>query len=97
MLASGGYPGPFERGKEITIPEWVHKAPDILLFHMGTRLEDWRLVTSGGRVLAVTALAPDIERAAQRSREAAAAISFSGKEYRPDIGWREIARRAGAA
>ncbi len=97
VLASGGYPGPYERGKEITIPDWVRHAPDITLFHMGTRLEEGRLVSSGGRVLAVTALAPDIERAAARSREAAAAISFSGKEYRPDIGWREIARRAGAA
>ncbi len=97
VLASAGYPGPYERGKEIRIPRWVEDADDIVLFHMGTRLQDGRLVTSGGRVLAVTAVAPTIEAAAARSREAAAAIEFEGKQYRRDIGWREVARGAGAA
>ncbi len=97
VLASAGYPGPYQRGREITIPRWVAEADDIVLFHMGTRIQDGRLVTSGGRVLAVTAVAPTIEAAAARSREAAAAIEFEGKQYRRDIGWREVARGAGAA
>ncbi len=97
VLASAGYPGPYERGKAITIPRSVADAEDIVLFHMGTRMQDGRLVTAGGRVLAVTALAPTIAEAAARSREAAAAIEFEGKQYRRDIGWREVARGAGAA
>jgi len=97
VLASAGYPGPYERGKEITIPRWVQEADDVVVFHMGTRLQDGKLLTAGGRVLAVTALAPTIAAAAARSREAAAAIEFEGKQHRRDIGWREVARSAGAA
>ncbi len=97
VLASAGYPGPYERGKEIVIPRWIAEAEDVIVFHMGTRIQDGRLVTAGGRVLAVTALAPTIAAAAARSREAAAAIQFEGKQYRRDIGWREVARGAGAA
>ena len=97
MLASAGDPGPYERGKEIAIPPRVQEANDVVVFHMGTRLQDGKLVTAGGRVLAVTALAPTIAAAAARSREAAAAIEFEGKQYRRDIGWREVARGAGAA
>ena len=97
VLASAGYPGPYDRGRPITIPDWVQQADDVMLFHMGTKQQDGQLVTSGGRVLAVTAVAPTIEAAAQRSREAAAAIEFEGKQYRRDIGWREVARGAGAA
>lgn len=97
VLASAGYPGPYERGKEIRIPADLESAEDLVVFHMGTKIEDGRLVTSGGRVLAVTAVAPTIEQASARSRQAAAAIQFEGKLYRRDIGWREVARRAGAA
>ena len=97
VLASAGYPGPYERGKEILVPGWVNDADDVVIFHMGTRVEEGRLVTAGGRVLAATAVAPTIEAAAARSREMAEAIRFEGKQYRGDIGWREVARRAGAA
>jgi phosphoribosylamine--glycine ligase len=97
VLASGGYPGPYESGRPITIPESVGTAEDLVVFHMGTRIQDGRLLTAGGRVLAVTALGPTIEAAAERSRLAAEAIAFEGKHFRGDIGWREIARRAGAA
>jgi len=97
VLASAGYPGPYERGKEILVPGWVDDAQDVVVFHMGTRIEDGRLLTAGGRVLAATAVAPTIEAAAARSREVAEAIRFEGKQYRGDIGWREVARRAGAA
>ena len=57
-----------------------------------TRGADGRLRVSGGRVLGVTAVAPTIEEAAQQSRVAAEAIHFEGKQFRRDIGWRELAR-----
>lgn len=97
VLAAAGYPGPVEKGKEIRIPAWVREAEDVLVFHAGTKIEDGRAVTNGGRVLAVTAVAPTIAAAATRSREAAAAIEFEGKQFRRDIGWREVARDARAS
>ncbi|HEX7050548.1 MAG TPA: phosphoribosylamine--glycine ligase [Longimicrobiales bacterium] len=96
VLAAAGYPGAYRKGAPITIPAAVAQAEDLLVFHAGTAREDDRLVTSGGRVLAVTAVAPDIASAAERSRAAAEAITFEGKQYRRDIGWRELERHAGA-
>ena len=92
VLAARGYPGTPEKGQPVTIPDEIRRAEDILVFHAGTRIDDGRLVTSGGRVLAVTAVAPTFEGAAARSREAAEAIQFDGKQYRRDIGWRELKR-----
>ncbi|HEX6307467.1 MAG TPA: phosphoribosylamine--glycine ligase [Longimicrobiales bacterium] len=92
VLAAQGYPGTYRKGAAITIPPEVHEAGDIFVYHAGTALQDGRLVTAGGRVLAVTALAADMEHAAERSRWAAEAIDFDGKYYRRDIGWRELAR-----
>ncbi|HEY8470579.1 MAG TPA: phosphoribosylamine--glycine ligase [Longimicrobiales bacterium] len=94
VLAADGYPGAYEKGKEIQIPAWVEEAEDVLVFHAGTRRENGRLVTAGGRVLAVTGVAPTLAEAAERSRAAAAAIVFEGKHYRRDIGWRELERSA---
>ena len=94
VLAAAGYPGAYEKGKEIRIPAWVEEAEDVIVFHAGTRREDGRLVTSGGRVLAVTGVGRTLAEAAERSRAAAAAIEFDGKHYRRDIGWRELERGA---
>jgi phosphoribosylamine--glycine ligase len=94
VLAAAGYPGRVEHGHEITVPADVAAASDIIIFHAGTALCDGRLVTSGGRVMAVTGIAADMATAAARSRQAAAAISFEGKHYRRDIGWRELQRLA---
>ena len=63
------------------------------VFHAGTARQSGRLVTSGGRVLAVTAVNADFERARTVSRAVADAISFEGKQFRTDIGWREAERR----
>ncbi len=96
VVASAGYPGSYEKGKPIAIPDWVRDAPDLEVFHAGTKREkDGTLVTSGGRVLAVTARAATMAEAARRSREGAAAIHFDGAFFRDDIGWRELARQAG--
>jgi phosphoribosylamine---glycine ligase len=92
ILAAQGYPGTPLKGQPITIPDSVASATDVIVFHAGTKAEGNRVVTSGGRVLAVTAIAPRLPQAAERSRAAAAAIQFEGRQYRRDIGWREIAR-----
>jgi phosphoribosylamine---glycine ligase len=92
VLAAGGYPGDYEKGHEITIPADLEPDPHVLLFHAGTRRDAGRLVTSGGRVMAVTGLGSDIPTAAERSREAAEKIRFDGRYFRSDIGWRETQR-----
>ncbi len=92
VLASEGYPGPYPKGHKIHIPKSVTDDPDVLLFHAGTTVGSDGLETSGGRVIAVTGLGTTLSQAASKSREAATAIEFSGKQFRKDIGWREFAR-----
>ncbi len=82
-MASGGYPENYEKGKAITIGD-LDK--DILLFHAGTKLQDGKLVTSGGRVLGVTALGKDINEAREKAYANVEKISFDGAFYRKDIG-----------
>jgi phosphoribosylamine--glycine ligase len=91
VVAAGGYPGPYEKGRPISIPEDL-ASDDTLVFHAGTALDGGRLVTSGGRVLSVTALAPTFAEAADASRAAAGRIEFDGAFFRSDIGWRERRR-----
>ena len=92
VLASRGYPASSESGVPISIPPAVAADNGIFVFHAGTRIQDGRLVTAGGRVLAVTAVAASLPEAADASRNAAAAITFDGRQFRRDIGWRELAR-----
>lgn len=90
VVAAGGYPGTITTGEAITVPE---NDEDVTVFHAGTkRLADGALVTSGGRVVAVTALAPTIAGAQQRSAAAAAQVRFADSQFRRDIGWRELQR-----
>ncbi|HEX8430714.1 MAG TPA: phosphoribosylamine--glycine ligase [Longimicrobium sp.] len=96
VLASAGYPGDHRSGDAIHIPAELEGRDDVIVFHGGTTLENGELRTSGGRVLAVTGMAPTLAEAAERSRAAAESISFEGKQFRRDIGWREMGR-AGAA
>ena len=92
VVASGGYPGPYEKGKTISIPSDL-ESHDCLIFHAGTRSDGGPLVTAGGRVLAVTALAPTLAEAADASRSGADRITFEGAFSRTDIGWRERLRQ----
>ena len=92
VLAARGYPGDYATGEPIEIPEEVSRAPGVMVFHAGTRIEGGALASAGGRVLAVTALGATVAEAAERSREAAAAIHFPGGCFRRDIGWREVGR-----
>jgi phosphoribosylamine---glycine ligase len=71
---------------------------DVLLFHAGTRRDEaGQLVTAGGRVVAVTSVAPTLDEAQQLSIRYADGVELTDKHYRSDIGWRELSRRAGAA
>ncbi len=92
VLASGGYPGSYEKGKVISVPEELEDADDVLVFHAGTARKNGQLVTAGGRVLGVTGLGDDFAQAARRSRDAAGQIRFDGRQFRTDIGWRELER-----
>jgi phosphoribosylamine---glycine ligase len=92
VVAAAGYPGTAQSGDAITLPA---SRDGVTIFHAGTaRDADGRLVTAGGRVFAVTAVAADLRAAQQASQAQAAAIAFSGSQLRRDIGWRELARRA---
>lgn len=94
VLASGGYPGPYEKGKEIKgIGEAIETGAYV--FHAGTAAADGRTVTSGGRVLNVAALGSDIREAVDNVYEAVGKIEFDGMYYRKDIGHRALARFAG--
>ena len=90
VLAASGYPGSYGKGAAIDIPPLPEGAH---VFHAGTARRSGRLVTSGGRVLAVTAVDRDFGRARTVSRAVAEAITFEGRYYRRDIGWREAGRR----
>jgi len=90
MLASGGYPGAYETGKPIRGLDDLDD--DIVVFHAGTRVENGRIVTNGGRVLAVTTTAPTFAEARERVYRNIARISFDGMHYRTDIGAAEAVR-----
>ena len=84
VLASSGYPGSYQKGKEISNLDLVDK--DIVVFHAGTKLVDGKLVTNGGRVLNVCTLANNLEEGRQKVYKASEIISFDGKYCRKDIG-----------
>ncbi len=102
VLASGGYPGEYKRGIAIhgldrlegNVPsdikiKWAMKKIRVKVFHSGTAMRDGQLVTDGGRVLTVTAMAPELATAVDAAYEAAEMIEFEGRHFR-----RDIARRA---
>jgi phosphoribosylamine--glycine ligase len=86
VLSSEGYPLASVKGKEIIGLDEVSKYPDIMVFHAGTKKQNGDWITSGGRVLGVTALAADIKSARQKAYEAVSKIHFEGIHYRKDIG-----------
>ena len=86
VLASGGYPGTFTSGQGISGLEAAEKMPNVKVFHAGTAHSGERIVTSGGRVLGVTARGPDLATATSRAYEAAGKIRFEGMQFRKDIG-----------
>jgi phosphoribosylamine--glycine ligase len=90
VLTAEGYPGAYEKGREI-LGLGRDLGPDVTVFHAGTALDaSGRVVTSGGRVLGVTAVGPDLGEARRRAYEAASTVSFEGAHYRQDIAARGI-------
>jgi phosphoribosylamine--glycine ligase len=103
IAASGGYPGKYASGKPITGLENTDRVPhpsesypegweedDVVIFHAGTAIKDGNLVTAGGRVLAVSAAAPDLKEALDKIYARMKDISFEGMQYRRDIGHRAL-------
>lgn len=94
VLTSAGYPGSYEKGKAITGIERAEGLEGVTVYHAGTRIdESGVLVTNGGRVLDVTAVAPTFEEARAQAYAACELIDFEGKTYRSDIGLRAIQGR----
>jgi phosphoribosylamine--glycine ligase len=90
VMSSGGYPGTYEAGKKIMGLEDAGKVAGVKVFHAGTTRRDGAYFTAGGRVLGVTARAPDLETAVDRAYEATSKIGFEGAHYRKDIAGRAV-------
>jgi phosphoribosylamine--glycine ligase len=85
VMAAGGYPDSYEKGKVIAGLADAAALPDVMVFHAGTRKSNQNIVTAGGRVLGVTALGTDIADAQRRAYEACGKITWDGAYYRRDI------------
>ncbi|XP_061081964.1 trifunctional purine biosynthetic protein adenosine-3 isoform X1 [Conger conger] len=90
VMASGGYPGDYKKGVEIAGLSQAREQ-GLLVFHAGTVLKEGRVLTSGGRVLTVTAVGPSLETALHSANQGVAAVGFTGAVFRRDIGHRAIA------
>ncbi len=84
MTVSGGYPGTYEKGKEIT---GINEIEDSLVFHAGTTLDNGKVVTNGGRVMAITSYGKDFKEALKTSYKNVEKLKFEGINYRKDIGF----------
>ncbi len=92
VMSSGGYPGSFETGKKIEGLDQAKAMPDVAIFHAGTRREGDSIVTSGGRVLGVTAYGGSLEEAIRKAYAAVGKIHFEGAHFRTDIGAKGLTR-----
>jgi phosphoribosylamine--glycine ligase len=92
IASSAGYPGNYQTGFPISGLETAAGIPDVQVFHSGTALRDGQIVTSGGRVLGVTAVGDGLEQALGKVYEALGNIRFEGMYYRHDIGHRALRR-----
>jgi phosphoribosylamine--glycine ligase len=90
VMASEGYPAHYPLGLAITGTEAADAMDDVIVFHAGTKIENGKLVTSGGRVLGVTALGSGIKQAKDKAYKAVEKISFTNAHYRKDIAWRAL-------
>jgi phosphoribosylamine--glycine ligase len=91
VMAAGGYPAAYRKGDVISgLPD--HEQEGAKVFHAGTKLQDGRAVTNGGRVLCATALGATVSEAQAKAYELVRQISWDGVAYRTDIGYRAVAR-----
>lgn len=101
VVASGGYPGDYEKGMEIKGLDEIKRLKDVVVFHAGTKLgrratdEGKRFITNGGRVLNVTALGSDIKKAIENCYKAITLVHFEKMHYRRDIGHRALNKNEG--
>ncbi len=93
VLASGGYPGKYEKGKVITGIDSLKNEKDVFVFHAGTSFDNGNLVTAGGRVLGVTGIGANIREAKDKAYKAISKIHFDGMHYRKDIADRALKRK----
>ena len=92
VMASGGYPNPYQTGKTITGLEKADSIEGVTVFHAGTKENENNVVTAGGRVLGVTALADDLKSAIEKAYRGVTAIHFEDAHWRKDIGHRALSR-----
>ncbi|KKW08668.1 MAG: Phosphoribosylamine-glycine ligase [Candidatus Kaiserbacteria bacterium GW2011_GWA2_49_19] len=92
VLASGGYPDAYKKGFPVTGIEGADKVPGVVIFHAGIAIQGGNLVTSGGRVLGVSAVGDTLKIALDRAYEAVELINFEGKYFRRDIGAKALAQ-----
>jgi phosphoribosylamine--glycine ligase len=85
VLASGGYPGKYQKGKEISGLEELEKEKDVLVYHAGTKKENGKILTNGGRVLSVVGSGLTLREAKEKAYQAVDKINFKGIQYRKDI------------
>ncbi|MCK9419203.1 MAG: phosphoribosylamine--glycine ligase [Nitrospirae bacterium] len=90
VMASGGYPGKYEKGRVITGLDKASGIEGVMVFHSGTAMKNGKVVTDGGRVLGVTGLGPVVAAAIDNAYRGAREISFEGAHYRRDIGARAL-------
>ena len=88
VMCSEGYPGEHRKGDPISGLEKAEALPEVVVFQAGAKAHGKTLLTSGGRVLCVTAMGEDVEQARERAYEACGAIKWHGSFYRTDIGLR---------
>lgn len=93
VMAAGGYPGDYARGDEIHGLDQAANLEDLFVFHAGTALKNGKVVTSGGRVLGVTALGDSVRAAIERAYEGVRCVTWSGVQFRKDIGKKALIRR----
>jgi phosphoribosylamine--glycine ligase len=92
VMASGGYPGEFEKGHAIQGLEMAAKIDDLIVFHAGTVTRDGEVVNAGGRVLGVTGLGETVAAAIDKAYQGVRAIFWRGAHYRSDIGKKALGR-----
>lgn len=92
VLAAKGYPGAYAKGEEIRDLDAAEQAPGVKVFHAGTKAENGRILSNGGRVLNVTAAGDDLAQARDRAYAAVDKIDWPGSFHRRDIGWRALKR-----
>jgi phosphoribosylamine--glycine ligase len=92
VMASGGYPGPYEKGKLISGLDEAANVPGVVVFHAGTALRNGKVVTDGGRVINVTGIGRDVREAIAVAYQGVKKIYWEGVHYRTDIGKKALDR-----